>query len=115
MARQSRKKRKRYRRRLQAEAIALGPALAGGWGKGSPVSRSDLQLVRRAIREGWPVSAEVKRLIIDDVGRIFDTAESMRLKAQAAQLVVAMESENQRAELKTVPVWHTRLPIRSVT
>jgi len=37
---------------------AIG-TLTQSWGNGTPVTRSDLQLLRRAIREGWPVPPEV--------------------------------------------------------
>jgi len=97
MAGQSRKKRKRYRRHLQAEAIASIPKSAGGWGWGAPVSRSDLLLVRQAIREGWPVSAEVRRLVVDDVYQA-STTESLRLLLATARTAVAMEGENQHQE-----------------
>jgi len=99
MARPSRKKRKRNHRRLQVEAIARSPQPRGGWGQGTSVTRGDLLLVRQAIREGWPVSAEVKRLVADDVWRAFDADESLRLLIAIARTAVAMEGVNQRAEL----------------
>ena len=99
MTGQSRKKRQRCRRRELAEAIAYCPKTSGGWGQGLEVSRSDLLLVRRAIREGWPVSAEAKRFVVADVCRVFDTTQSPRMLAAAAWAVVAMEGANQRAEL----------------
>jgi hypothetical protein len=74
----SRRKRKRERRlaasesRLQAGQRGDREATCQG-GKGDPAglwtdaSRSDLVLLRHAIREGWPVPEERRRPILDEV------------------------------------------------
>ena len=74
----SRRKRKRERR-LAAKAECRGdrpeaPSGETGWGVGGrfpgicdEASRSDLLLLRRAIREDWPVSPDRRLQILDEV------------------------------------------------
>ena len=99
MARLSRKKRIRYYRQTLAEAIAHSPGSCGGWGNGLDVSRSDLLLIRPAIREGWPVPRPVKDRVMLNIFHVFDTTESPRMMAAVARAVVAMEAHNQRLDL----------------
>ena len=87
----SRRKRKRLRRK--AEATANGPETQGGWGPGAPVSRSDLALLRTAVRERWPVSAEIRSEILN---RLFAELESLdvRMTLAVAKTLVAMDAAN---------------------
>ena len=97
MKRLSRTKRKRRRYRLLRQQKALaGRPIAGGWGQGAPVSRSDCSLVRQAIREGWHVSAEIRRLVVSDVIAFAETTNSTREFVAAADTIVAMAADNQR-------------------
>ena len=48
----SRKRRKRHRAET-TEATGKTPGYCGGWGRGVPVDRADIAMIRRAIREGW--------------------------------------------------------------
>ena len=92
----SRKQRKRNRRTL-AEATAAAPQLAGGWGQGAPVSRSDLLLVRQTIREGWRVPQDVYEAVVRDVVAIaIDPDVETRMYIAAARTLIKMASENQR-------------------
>lgn len=90
----SRQKRKRARRR--AEATASNPHSAGGWGHGLPVSRSDLLLVRKAIRLGWPVPARVRQAVVEDV---CDAAmgDDLRRSLAAVRVLLDCEDDNYRA------------------
>lgn len=96
----SRKKRKRDRRR--AEATAPPPAGKGGWGNGLPISLSDLLLVRRAIREGWPTPQPVRDAVVRDVTDValLEVPESPRRFLAAVKVCTAMEGANQDAEFK---------------
>src|SRR4051812_12860635 len=88
----SRKKRKRYR--LRAAATVSEPKSRGGWGKGL-VTRSDLRLLRRAIRENWQPTDEVCGEIVRDVTGIFDDPDaSPRLQIGAAWCVIEMVRQN---------------------
>jgi hypothetical protein len=108
----SRKKRKRDRHR--AEATATHPESQGGWGNGYPVTRSDLAMARRAIREDWPAPAAVRAAVISDicVVALSDDA-SLRVQISAVRTVVDAEAVNQRADLAewvqcgTHKVWPT--------
>lgn len=97
MARLSRRSRKRNRQCLLAEAISQCPKPLG-WGQGLPVSRRDLLLVRQAIRAGWPVSAEAKRLVVSDVLRVIGSPMGSRMLASVSLAMISMESENQRID-----------------
>lgn len=96
----SRSKRKRDRRR--AEATAPSPKIKGGWGHGLPVSNSDLLLVRRAIRDKWPVSQCVRDLVVEDVTHVAlgeANLSSSRL-ISAVTVLISMEEADQIAELR---------------
>ena len=53
----------------------------------------EILMVRRAIREGWPVSDEIKQFVIDDICQIFDSKKSLRLHAATAWVVIDMVGE----------------------
>ena len=70
---------------------AIG-TLTKSWGNGAPVRRSDLQLLRRAICQGWPIPPNV----IADVkvtlrGIVNDDNASDRLVNGAVQTFILME------------------------
>jgi hypothetical protein len=60
-------RRKRKRKRQLAEATVQTPKTRGGWGHGAPTTLTDLVCLRRAIREGWPVSADIRQAILDEL------------------------------------------------
>jgi hypothetical protein len=91
----SRTKRKRYR--LRTQATASSPKIAGGWGRGSPVTRGDLRLLRHAIREVWDVPEYVRELIVEDVMAVItDSAAKPRLQIAATWAIIEMARDNQR-------------------
>jgi hypothetical protein len=87
---------KRYRARLKmAKATANSPECWGLWGQGSPVTRSDLLLLRRAIREDWPVPEHVREAVIHDVVAIAtDDTSGPRMWVSAARVIIEMEAAN---------------------
>jgi len=91
----SRRKRKRVRR--QAEATARSPGTCGGWGNGLPTTLADLVMLRRAINEDWPVPANVRHAIVDELGGDIETSEVRRALSVFRSFLV-MESANIRAE-----------------
>ncbi len=85
---QSRRSRKRHRRNI-AEATARAPQLRGGWGQGSEIRASDLLLIRRAVREDWPVpQAESEALIGDVVLSAARADDKPRLQIAAVRVVI---------------------------
>lgn len=66
------------------------------WGHGQ-VTRSDLVLVRKALREGWGPTHEVQRAIAADIMEIIrDDAAPDRLKIAGARTAIAMIAEDHR-------------------
>lgn len=93
----SRKKRKRDRRRAEATTQSL--KIKEGWGHGLPVSNSDLLLVRRAIREAWPTSQQVRDLVVQDAAAVALSEPDLPIGRLLAvvRAFVAMEQANQDA------------------
>ena len=91
----SRRKRKRERR--NAEATANSPNTLGGWGDSLPTMLADLVMLRRAVNEDWPVPANVRQAVIDELKDELETSDPRRVLS-AVRLVLAMESANVRAE-----------------
>jgi hypothetical protein len=91
---------RRYRRKM-AKAVAQGPECAGGWGKDSPISRSDWLLVRRAIREGWDTPPAVR---VEVAARCIEAAESgdHRMLLSAASAFLAMQQDDLRRTLARI-------------
>jgi hypothetical protein len=91
----SREKRKRYRR--QAEEAALRgdrtKPSAGGWGgfcgDWETASRGELRLLRRAIREDWPIPGCRRGPIIEEVSQILDSGDTRRALAAISVLAEA--------------------------
>ncbi len=95
MGQKARQKARRRRSRNAGDA-ADAPFDAGLWGALSPgVSRSDLRLIARAVRDGWPVSPESRpalvRLVADQLGSAYH-----RNKLAAASAIIAAEQANPR-------------------
>jgi len=102
----TRQRRTRSRRRIQdadaAEFIAKARALAqnvGGLDRGAPeppLTRGDLQMIRKAIREGWDVPHDKRQAIIAQVVEALDS-ENCRLSTGAALTILEMSKANQLA------------------
>lgn len=64
--------------------------------------RGDLRLLRRAIREGWPIPEESRRILLDRVSRIFQEPETIsqgirtRALIRAVWVVLEADRENLR-------------------
>lgn len=62
------------------------------------MSRSELVLIEKAIRNRWPISDFKQRLILSMVKDAVDQSLSARDRARAAQILLSMESQNQTDE-----------------
>lgn len=58
----------------------------------------DLQLVRRAIREDWPIPAGVRKLLVEELGGVLKDGEDERNKISAAKALIAADAVNARRE-----------------
>lgn len=103
------RKRRRRRRESHRDVCAQTPPpqIAGGipggreanglssaWG--DDLSRSDLQLVRQAIRNGWPVKQSTRNAIVAMVTRAALTGRTHRLIQLAQMTLVEMDEANRR-------------------
>ena len=60
----------------------------------------DLQLIRQAVREGWPVECEMRRQIVEHVVDVALHDERAQMSTSCMRVLVAMTVANVRAEQK---------------
>lgn len=65
-----------------------------GEGEDTLPSKADIKLWRRALREGWPISADDRNTIIRDMMDAFILAKSPRDKINAAKVIMLGDSLN---------------------
>lgn len=58
----------------------------------------DMRLLRRAIREDWPITPEIRRLIVNQMALTAGRSEDERNRIAAAKVLVAADSINARRE-----------------
>ncbi len=61
------------------------------------VSRSDVRLWGRAVREGWPVPAAMRPGMVEELVRIVEHGKPWQA-IRAARILIAMDEANLRAE-----------------
>jgi len=72
--------------------------LTKSWGNGAPVTRSDLQLLRKAIREGWDIPPDVLVDVLTTLrGIVNDGNASDRLINGAVKTLILMDQMNAKA------------------
>jgi hypothetical protein len=86
-------------RRKNADERAAQPRSLRGWGVGLPVTRLDLAMVRRAIRENWLVPRYAAAAALKDISDLALTSPNPRRVVGAVRVIIAAEDANQRAEL----------------
>lgn len=65
-----------------------------------PVTASDMQLVRDAVREQWPVAAAVKLAVVSDLLAIaLEEGSHGRRVARAVRVLLTIERSNQKLDL----------------
>lgn len=74
----------------------VGPGLLGDGAL--KAGKSNMRLVARAIREGWPVSDEVKRDLVDQMHLVGTCANSHRNQIAATRVAIEMENANIKRE-----------------
>src|SRR4051812_18151826 len=72
----------------------------GGPGVALPY-RSEVNVVRRAVREGWPISPEIRSKVVEMAVRILDTPGDKRHVA-AMKILLLADSLNVRREANVV-------------
>jgi hypothetical protein len=93
-------RRKRKRKRLNAEATAIEPQKMRGWGRGLPVSGADIKMVRQALREGWPVPQDARVAVVDDLFALLqEEGVSARHLCSVVGVFIEIEEINQEIDL----------------
>lgn len=62
------------------------------------VASEDLRLIRRAILNGWPVTDEIRRKVMDRVEVILDQSDKPRDVINAARVAIQADSLNAKRE-----------------
>lgn len=82
-------------------------------GQGEIVSqplRSNATLIRRAIREDWPISAEVRKAVVTQMAVTAISGANERDRIAAAKTLVAADAVNAKREAMDQADEHKRLP-----
>ncbi len=82
---------------------------------GQRLRRSDMQLIARAAREGWPISQEVKRVVMARLSEVIERG-SDRDAIAAGKAILAMDKDNNEAReagmlLEALPSYDTEVSI----
>ena len=64
------------------------------WGSGGAVTRSDIHLIEKAIRQRWPVLEEKRPALVERLMQVFGDSTDSRLVIAAARALVAMDAQN---------------------
>jgi nicotinate-nucleotide pyrophosphorylase len=60
--------------------------------------KEHMAMMRRAVRQGWPISDEMRRLIMNQMALIVGRSEKDRDRVAAAKVIVSADSVNVRRE-----------------
>lgn len=63
----------------------------------------DMRLLRRAIKEGWPISPEIRQLVVSQMALVVGRSEEERSKVAAARVLVAADAINAKREAMDTP------------
>lgn len=75
------------------------PNTQGVLGDGAlQAGKYNMAIARRAIRNDWPISEEVRKLVADQMASIIGNGRTERDRIAAAKVLVAADSVNQRRE-----------------
>lgn len=66
----------------------------------------NMALARRAIKAGWPISDEVKKLVVDQMAEVVGSSDDERNRIGAARVLVAADGVNARREAADSPHLH---------
>ena len=91
-----------------AESVQESRALENQGGRGANLhtlidvrTAEDVQLLRQAVREGWPVLPEKRRQIVEHVFDVAMTDERDRMAIRCARLMLAMVAANNRDDKRS--------------
>ena len=62
----------------------------------------DMRLIRRAIQGGWPITDEIRELVIREMGIIVRDSENERNRVAAAKTLVSADGINARLEVADI-------------
>lgn len=72
--------------------------------------KHNMVLIRRAIREDWPIPPDLRVLLVRQMGRVMKHNPDARNKIAAAKVLVAADAVNQRREAMDQADEHKRMP-----
>lgn len=81
-----------------SESEALGSGVGDAFFVRPNVASEDLRLIRRAILNGWPVTDEIRRKVMDRVEVILDQSDKPRDVINAARVAIQADSLNAKRE-----------------
>ena len=76
--------------------------------------RYNMRLIRRAIREDWPLSPETRKLVVEQMGDVVRLGKTDRNKIGAALVLVAADGVNVKRERLDVQVEQPQAPTTAV-
>lgn len=67
-------------------------------GEGERVSRTNVNMIRRAIRNDWPITPELREKVVTQMARIVDNGDYDRDRIAASKVLMAADSINAKRE-----------------
>lgn len=72
--------------------------LSENQGVGGDTLRSDLQIIRRAIRNDWPIDPGTRQRVVSQMVTLAESAEDERTRVSAAKTLISADAINARRE-----------------
>ena len=57
-----------------------------------------MAMVRRAIKEGWPITPQLRRILVDKMADVMTLADDERTQVAAAKVLIAADAINTKRE-----------------
>ncbi len=70
----------------------------------------DLRLIRRAVRNDWPITEEMRELILKRMRRVMKESPDPQVQVAAAKVVISADEVNVKRETLDVRDEHKRFP-----
>lgn len=105
------------------EALMPISPIGDGGGGGPSEQKKDAELIRRAVKERWPIPPDIRQAVPEYLGAIVAGCEDPRARVSAARALVEMDKVNQEQERREAglpdpnspPDGRTAPPVVSIT